>query len=301
MAVGGLVLLCIGAIWLTAHRRARTIDTPAGLLMRLPGKDAVILSIDFAALRRAGLLDLLARSKTPEEPEYKQFVNKTDFDYTQDLDLALASFHSTGKFFLLRGRFHWGSLTSYAKASGGDCHNTLCEMQGSLPERKISFFPVRPEILALAVSKDPAAASYLQGPAADARQISPPADPVWISLPGSVLAQEENLPSGTRIFVQALARADDVILSIGPKGSDFQATLTARCRTENDAGLLHRELERDTQILVGMLARENIKPNPHDLSGTLSSGAFSRQDVRVTGHWPIAHELVAGLLSGETH
>src|SRR5579871_4644163 len=107
MAVGGLVLLCIGAIWLTAHRRARTIDTPAGLLMRLPGKDAVILSIDFAALRRAGLLDLLARSKTPEEPEYKQFVNKTDFDYTQDLDLALASFHSTGKFFLLRGRFHW--------------------------------------------------------------------------------------------------------------------------------------------------------------------------------------------------
>ena len=94
-------------------------------MARLPAKDAVILAIDFAALRRAGLIDLLANSKTPEEAEYKQFVSKTEFDYKQDLDLALVSFGPTGKYFLLKGRFDWNRLSAYVKSSGGDCYNTI--------------------------------------------------------------------------------------------------------------------------------------------------------------------------------
>jgi hypothetical protein len=295
-----VLLFCAGAIWFVAHRRAGAIDTAASLLSRLPGKDSVILSIDFAALRRAGLVDLLASSQTPEEPEYKQFVAKTDFDYKQDLDLALASFGPTGKYFLLRGRFHWGSLTSYAKSSSGGCNNTFCEMPGSTPERRISFFPLRPAIMALAVSRNPDAADSLQAPASDARPLEPSTDPIWISIPGSVLRQEQNLPTGTKIFAQSLAGADAVMLSLGPKDQDFQVHLTARCRTEQDAGSLHVELERATRLLVSMLERENNKPNPRDLSGTLVSGTFRRDGVRVYGQWPIAHELISDLLSGQT-
>lgn len=302
MVVGAVLLFCGASIWFVSHRRASTIDTPAGLLARLPAKDAVILSIDFAALRRAGFMELLARSKTPEEPEYQQFVAKTEFDYKQDLDVALASFSPAGKYFLLRGRFNWGSLNSYAKAqSGGSCYNTLCEMPGSVPERKISFFPLRPQIMALAVTTTPDAAIGMEERSANPRQVDPPADPVWISFPGSVLQQADSLPTGTKMFAETVARAENVILSIGPQGKDFQATLAAHCKTKHDAAQVQTELERATQMLVSLLKRENTKPNPRDLSGTLTSGTFSHNDVLVSGHWPIAHELVESMLTGETH
>jgi len=298
MVVGAFILLCLGAIWFVAHRRANRIDTPAGLLSRLPAKDAVVLSIDFAALRRAGLIDMLARSKTPEEPAYQQFVAKTEFDYKQDLDLALASFGPKGKFFLLRGRFNWTSLSAYAKSENGSCFNTLCRMAGSTPERRISFFPVQPAIMALAVAAVPDAASWMMGPAADARQISPSADPVWISFTGSALRQQTSLPTGSQIFAQEMERADEVMLSLGPKGPDFQLTLAARCRSERDAALLQAELEHDTQMLRNLIARENRTPNPGDLSGTLTSGTFSHTDQRVWGYWPVAHKYIADTLSG---
>jgi len=294
-----MVLFCAGAIWFVAHRRAGVIDTPAGLLSRLPVKDSVIVAIDFAALRRAGLIDLLANSKTPEELEYRQFVGRTDFDYKQDLDLALASFGPTGKYFLLRGRFNWGSLNSYVKSQNGTCANTICNMPGSTSDRKISFFPLQSRIMSLAVSNDPDAATRMMTPAADARQIDPPADPVWILFPGTVVRQWEHLPTGTQIFVQTLPRAEEVLLSLGPKGRDFQATLAARCRSEHDALLMQGELEHSTDVLRKWIARENRMPTRHDLAGMLNSGTFSHTNTLVYGHWPVAHELVADMLSGQ--
>jgi hypothetical protein len=303
MLVLAVVVLCAGVVLLVDTHRSRTVDTRASLLARLPGKDAVILAIDFAALRQAGLIDLLANSKTPEEAEYKQFVSKTDFDYKQDLDLVLASFGPTGKYFLLKGRFDWNQLNAYVKSSGGDCYNTTCRMTGSVPERKISFFPVRPEIMALAVSKDPDGVAQLVGQPPQQRvvdvQVDVQKDPVSLSFSPAALKQAGGgLPVGTQIFAKSLEDAEEIVLSLGPQGKDFQLTLTARCRTEHDAELLAAELERNTALLRSMIARENRTPNPRDLSGVLTSGAFSHAGQRVTGHWPIAHGMVVDTLTG---
>ena len=81
LVVAAVVILCIAAVWVADWNRSRSIGTREALISRLPSKNAIILAIDFAALRRARLFDMLGNSKTPEEPEYKQFVDKTDFDY----------------------------------------------------------------------------------------------------------------------------------------------------------------------------------------------------------------------------
>ena len=36
----------------------------------------------------------------------------------------------------------------------GHCYNSLCRLNGSTPERKISFFPVQQNLMAMAVSPD---------------------------------------------------------------------------------------------------------------------------------------------------
>jgi hypothetical protein len=298
LVVAAVVILCIAAVWVADWNRSRSIGTREALISRLPSKNAIILAIDFAALRRARLFDMLGNSKTPEEPEYKQFVDKTDFDYKQDLDLALAAFSPNGKFFLLKGRFDWNSLRAYVKSSNGDCYNTLCKMTGSTPDRKISFFPLRPEIMGLAVSTDSDAAFHLYETPAVTRPIQIPGEPFWISFPGSALKQAGSLPTGTQIFAKSLEEADDVLLSIGPEGKDFQAKLSVNCRSEKDAATLAAELERSTNLLRSMIAREKRTPNPRDLSGVLTAGAFRYSGRQVFGHWPISQGLVQDALSG---
>jgi hypothetical protein len=298
LIVFGVILLCVGGWWLVDRQHARTVGSRAALLARLPAKDAVILEIDFAALRKAGLIDLLASSKTPEEADYKQFVSKTEFDYTQDLDLVLASFGPEGKYFLLKGRFDWNRLNGYARSVGGDCYNTKCSMHGSTPDRNISFFPLRSEIMALAVSKDPDAVLKLMAQPPPDNSSRPPVEPVSISFSPAALKGMGTLPTGTHLFAHTLEDAEQVILSLGPQGRDFQLTLSARCRNDHDAELLAREMERNTDLLRSMIARENRTPNPADLSGVLTAGTFSHEGPRVTGRWPLSHGFVENTLAG---
>ena len=298
MIIAAVILFCAGVIWFADHYRSRSVATKEALLARLPGKDALILSIDFAALRRAGLMDLLESSRTPEEPEYKEFVAKTDFDYKEDLDLALASFAPNGRYFLLVGRFDWNKLYAYARAEGGTCYNAACQMNGSVPDRKISFAPLRKEIMALVVSNDSYGASQLAETPGTPRPVEARPDPVWISFAGSAIQKSDKLPTGTAIFAKALADADEVVVSVGPRGEDFQANLSVNCRTETDASGLVRELENDTNLLRSLIARENRSPNPNDLSGVLTSGTFSARGRQVSGHWPITKTLVRDTLTG---
>jgi hypothetical protein len=297
LVVLGVLFLCGGAVLFVDQRHNRMISGRAALLARLPSKDAVILEIDFAALRRAGLISLLANSRTPEEAEYKEFVGKTEFDYKQDLDLVLASFGPTGKFFLLKGRFDWGKLHDYARSEGGDCYNTRCQMRGSTPDRKISFFPLRPEIMALAVAKDEDAVGQLSGTPPETHAAAV-VEPVSLSFSPAALKSMGSLPSGTQMFAQSLADAEEVILSLGPQGKDFQLTMQARCRSARDAEALAAELERATGLLRSLIAREHRTPNPRDLSGVLTSGTFSHEGLRATGRWPISHGFVEDSLAG---
>lgn len=281
-----------GGLWY--HSRGPGL---ADELKRLPLADAVVVNVHFAALRQAGLLSLLTNSKVAEEAEYQEFERRTGFAYQRDLDGALLAVAPTGKYLLVRGRFDWAKLRAYAASQGGRCDGSLCRMQGSQPDRRISFFPLRSDLMALAVSPDDSAALRLSTPANTA-SFEPPAAPLWVSIPGTVLQSSENLPAETRSFAKTLSRANSMVLALEPEAKRFVARLEVRCRNQQDAAELAAQLNRLTDQLRHTFANERQKPNAADLTGVLVSGSFAQVDSRVTGYWPIERVFLENLIGG---
>jgi hypothetical protein len=294
-----IVLLCLAAICTAlvagvAFWRLNSSST-ASLVSRLPGDGAVVVSIDFRELRKAGVLGLLNSSKVRQEPEYRAFVDQTGFDYLNDLDSALVSFHSTGTYFLLRGKFDWKNLRDYTvQQGGGSCYNTVCKVSGSTPNRKISFFPLQPNIMALAVSGDDSAAMELQN-RKQQKKFDIPDDPVWSLIPVAALKNSAAVPAGTRAFARALEGADAVVLSAAPEGKQIGLHMDATCRSAAEARALAAQLTDATALLRNLIARENKTPNPNDLSGVLAAGAFENKDAHVLGRWPVDRAFLESL------
>jgi hypothetical protein len=294
MLVVLVAAICGAAVWGMAWYRSRQL-TPASLLKRIPSSDAVVIYLDFAALRRSGVLSILDSSKATEEPEYQDFIRKIDFNYKQDLDGVMLAFAPTGKYLLARGQFDWKSLRSYVESENGQCYNALCRMQGSTPDRRISFFPLQSNLMALAVSQDESAALRLQSGAAGSNAEIPDA-PMWIAFPGAALKSAESLPDGTRPFARAVERADSVVLSLQPEGTRMAAKLTVRCHSSQDAADLASQLTATTDLLRKMIAREHQTPNPADLSGVLTAGSFRSQGDRAFGYWPMERVFLENML-----
>ncbi len=267
------------------------------MLKRLPADDAVVLYIDFGRLRAGGILQLLDGSKVGEDPEYQSFVRQTDFDYKQDLDAAMIAFAPTGKYMLLKGRFDWKSLKTYVGAGGGRCNNSFCKVLGSTPERRISFFPMQSNLMAMAVSDDDVAALRMNtvDPRPD-REI--PDAPLWLSIPPSLVKSGQSLPAGTQMFARSLERAQAVTLALVPEGDHFAVKLNVRCASAAAANALAADLTHTTGVLRELIEREHQKPNPADLSGFLTSGAFRSEGTRVSGYWGITRALIDNLLGG---
>lgn len=297
LAAALLTLIVGAAIWMVVARHSHAF-TPAAMLERIPKRDAILLYVDFAALRRSGLLGMLTKSPVPEEPDYRAFVSETGFNYQSDLDAALLSFHPEGTFFLLRGRFDWKRLERYADAQGGACAGGLCRMQGSAPERRISFLPLAGNVMAMAVSTAPSAAARLKQPDLAARVVERSADPVWVSIPSTAFERAGSFSAGTQLFAKSIRDAESVTLSLGPERQRFRATLQVGCRSERDADALAAQLGRLTAILRESIAREKRAPDPRDLSGILTSGSFHREGQRVLGHWPIERAFLESTLDG---
>lgn len=292
-----LVVICGGSVWGVAHFRMRSLDNVHTWLLRLPRKDAVLAYIDFAALRQSGILRLISNASTAE-PEYRAFIGKTGFDYGRDLDAALASFTPSGKYFMLRGRFDWRRLEEYATSQGGRCLYTFCSLNGSTPERKISYFPLQRTLMGLAVSTRSNAAQDLQQDSAIAQNFHPPEKPLWVYLPGSMLKGAQPLPEGTRMFASLLENAENVLLTLAPRDAGFETGLEVQCRSARDAVALAGQLTQTTTMLREMIAREHQTPNPRDLSGVLTSGVFQSTGTRVLGSWPIHREFFESLMAG---
>jgi hypothetical protein len=288
-----VAVICGAAVGGVAWYRSRSL-TPAALLKRIPSSDAVVIYLDFAALRRSGVLGLLDSSKVTEEPEYQEFVRKIDFNYKQDLDTVMLAFAPTGKYLLARGQFDWKSLRSYVESQNGQCYNSLCRMQGSTPDRRISFFPLQSNLLALAVSQDESAALRLQSSSPAANSEIPSA-PVWISFPGAALKSAEGLPDGTRPFARAVAGADSAVLSFVPENNRVAAQLAVSCRSPQEANDLVSQLSATTNLLRQMITREHHVPNPADLSGVLTTGSFRSEGTRVFGYWPMERAFLENM------
>ncbi len=295
LLIFGVFAGCIAAGWGVVAYRSRVLS-PAELVKRLPAQDSLLLYIDFRALRRAGLLQLLDGSKLGEEPEYESFVRQTDFNYLQDLDSALAAFAPKGKYILATGRFDWKALREYVKKQKGDCYNSVCRMGGSTPEREISFLPLQANLMAMAVSPDDMAAMHLE--TADEGSTTPAPDaPVWLFLPPVFLKSADALPSGTKLFAETVEDAKSVTLGFSPEGDRLAARLNVLCRSDEDATLAVAQLTKITQVLREVIAHAGAAPPPSDLGSVLSSGSFESKGPRVYGYWPIERAFVEKTLA----
>lgn len=293
LALPGVAVLAAsiwGGWWYGSHTEGQQ-----SLIERLPTADAVVVSVDFAALRRAGILALFANSKAAEETEYRDFTRQTDFDYTKDLDTAVLSVAPTGKYILARGRFHWNKLDAYVEAQGGRCDRDFCRMQGSTPDRRISFFPVNADVMALAVSADESAALRLSASSGAPLNFTAPDAPLWVSVPPSVLQSADALPVETRGFASTLARTDSVVLSLIPGTQRSVVKLSVGCRTPTDASDLAAQLTKLTALLRETFSSGHQTPNPADLTGVLAAGRFHNDANRVFGEWPLERAFLDNL------
>ena len=97
LTAAGIAALFLG--W-NAWRNSRTLSD-AEMLKRLPTVDSIVVSLDFAQLRRSGVFGELVGSKVMEEADYQAFVRDSGFDYKSDLDQVLASFTNSGTYFVV--------------------------------------------------------------------------------------------------------------------------------------------------------------------------------------------------------
>lgn len=291
------VVAAAALIFFTYHSyRHRFVRNDRDILGLLPGGDVTTFFADVSALRSAGMLELLSGSKPAIDPEYKQFVKQTQFDYTRDLEAVAGIAEGQQIFFIARGHFDWSKLRQYAGAHGGSCRQDRCNLPASTPGRWISFLPIQPDVMAVALSQDDTAAEQLRPDRPRPAQPLPSTQPIWVKMSHSMLRNPLSLPLEVRIFAISLQSAEQVIFSIGraPEsgGAVFNVQLDAQCRNAATAQSTLNQLEIQTKMLGLELAREHAKPNAADLTGLLTSGAFQVVENRVVGTWPVRKELL---------
>jgi len=292
-----VLVVCAAAVGVFYWLRNPSYDA-GRLLALLPSDRATLVSIDTDALRKSGLLGLVAGSKAAEEADYRKFVEQTGFDYRTDLDAVAAAFVDGRVYTTLRGRFQRGKLAAYAQSQGGQCRDSVCSMPGSSAARNISFYEVTSNVLALAVSPDARGVTSI-GPGGRKIELPVPLDPVWISVPAAVFNRLDAFPDGTRAFLSPLARAQKITFAAGPQGDRLQLRLEVVCTTAEVAAELTKQLSSVTGLLKDMIGRAHMTPNPRDLSGVLVGGRFEQRAATVIGTWPIERGFVEALASGQ--
>jgi hypothetical protein len=293
-----VVALCVAAVAAARWWRVSSHYDAARLVAALPvERSSTVVYMDSEQLRSSGLLALLAGSKATEEADYRKFVDETGFDYRTDLDALAAAFIDNRFYATLRGRFRWNQLTAYAESQGGECHYSVCTMPGSTVDRNISFYPLKDDVLALAVSTDPRAVTNIGTGSNLQMAVSP--EPFWISVPAATFNRLEGFPSGTRAFLSPLAKAEKVIFAAGPQGNHLQLRLEVSCANPQAAAELIKQFSGVTGLLKTLLEREHMTPNPRDLSGVLVAGTFEQRQSTVIGTWPVERGFVEALASGQ--
>lgn len=279
------------AVWWMVWRPA----SPEELIGLFPDGEAPTFYVDVAALRHSGILDLVAGKAGAEEPEYRKFVEASGFDYRRDLDVVAMRIRSTDTLLVLKGRFDTQRLANYAKSTGGRCTPDVCTVQGSAPERQISWTSKKGTVLALAVATDPLAVA-LMNDAPHKLSYKLPTAPVWLDVPGSQLHGGPGLPPGLSAFLSSLDGAQRAVLTAGVDGAGFAVEMRAECDNAEAAKAISGRLTQMTEMFKKLLARDSKQPNEADLSGLLAAGTFSANGVAVNGKWPVSKILVSSLL-----
>src|SRR5947209_5410978 len=95
------LLVCL-ALWGIQRYRHRFVRTDVDLVRLLPSGDVTSFYADLELLRRSGYLQLLAAQSV--DPEYRRFVQETNFDFARDLDAMAGVASRDGLNLFLKGR-----------------------------------------------------------------------------------------------------------------------------------------------------------------------------------------------------
>jgi hypothetical protein len=287
------ILIAAGAFFW--YLKSRSSDA-FKLVEMLPRDAGTVVYVDMAALRSVGLLSTL--NKASEEPDYRKFVEQSGFDYSRDLEAVAASFVNGEEFGAARGRFNWSKLSKYATSQGGSCKDSLCSLPASRPDFYISFYPLRTNVLAIAVSKDRSAANKIDPP--HGVSVFQDRGAVAISATGAEFEPGKSLPDGAQAFLSPLTKTRRVAFYVGQSAASngLELRLDAECPSSASAEDLAKQLRNTTDLLKSMLARQKMTPREDDLSGLLVSGIFTAQNARVSGKWPLNRRFVESLVAG---
>lgn len=289
--LGIVVGLCVTAIVAAGWWRSRADRGVEGYANRLPADVRTIVRVDLETLRMGGYLDALAGEGADQDPDYRRFVEQIGFDYRRDLDAVLVGFSPTSTYVFAAGDFQWKSLMNYAGASGGTCRSAYCRMPATSPSRWVSYFPLRPRVMALAISSDEWAASTLGAAREDdkAKPWVPSEYPVWLQAPGRVVAESTLIPQALRPFAQIWGPADQVEFTVSGSPGELRVAFTARCAQEQTARAITEKLTEVTKALGapgtgpggnGAAART--------LAEALGSGRFETRGNTAVGKWSMS-------------
>lgn len=291
-----VVALSVGLVAVVRWRKNAVAYDAVHMFATLPIERATLFYADVDALRKAGILDLVAGSKAAEEPDYRKFVEQTGFDYRKDLDSVAAAFAPNASYFAVHGRFQWKQLAAYARSQGGECHYAICSLPGSTLERNISFYPLQADVLALAVAFDTNGVNIISpNPVLKLRVLAP--EPIWIMAPASVLTKPGALPGNVQALLGPVARAEKITLAAGPQGTRAQLRLALLCKSPEDAEAVEHELSSATEALRNAILQDRPAPGQPDWAGLLRGGVFSRTGSEVTGIWPLERSFLEALTS----
>ena len=269
------------------------------LVQMLPPDRSIHVYVNLKAMRAGGLLDVLAGAATLEEPDYKQFVAETGFDYRTDLDGVAVAFRDGDVFYAAEGRFDWKKLAAYAAAHQGKCDPAMCTVAGSVPGRDVTYYMPRGDVLAVAASRGSTAIQMI-GLSTWAKPPVIPETAVWLVAPPYVFTSPDSFATGTRSFLSPLKDATETVLTLGPASGGsaaFELRMEVTCATDAAAAAMLKQFTDATDLLVKMLARENQTPNKSDLSGLLTAGHFEVSGMRVIGIWPVDRSLLDTLVT----
>lgn len=293
--IGTPILLGVVLLWYASR------PYPASrLIQALPEEASGHVYADIRTLRDAGILEAIAGSRAAEDADYRRFVEQTGFDYRRDLRAVAAAFRGGDTYLAVSGRFNWSRLVAYAESQKGECKGSICSMPGSTPDRTISFYALRSDVLAMVVSSGATRATAI---AAGSWKKAPEVENValWCLVPGTSFKSLSALPAGSSAFLSPLAKVSTAKFTLGPapERKDFELRLEAATDSAGAAAEVVTQLTATTDLLRRMLVRDRMTPNTADLSGVLVSGRFEARGDVARGVWPIDRRFLETLASGK--
>jgi hypothetical protein len=281
-----VMVFCAGIVAAVRWRSNRPLD-PGEMLAMLPADGSTMLYMDTAALRASGVLELLAGTRSAEEADYRRFVEESGFDYRTDLDAVAGAFGTAqGKdatYLVLRGRFQWKQLAAYAASQGGSCQYTTCTMPGSSEARNISFYPLRPNVLALAVGQELKGVDNIGNGGRkkpDARGAI-----VWLRLPAATLGRL----GASLTWMAPLARAQGATLRVRPRdgsASQVNLELEVACTSAEQA----KQVARQMSEMAATLRAAGLP--------SITGGQFASNGAEVAGAWTLDRAFLEKLVGG---